>query len=113
MLFRSIASLRRLFPASILVGWKFELEGTVEEARTKGRRQMEDCLTDACVLNGRAYGSGFELISREGEQAHLPNKPALCRFLVEWTERMPIAIGTPRQDSFHPLSSFVRPAPFM
>lgn len=108
-----IASLRRLFPASIVVGWKYELEGTVEEARAKGRHQMEQCLTDACVLNGRTYGAGFEIISRSGEQAHLPDKATLCRFLVEWTERMPMRVETPRQESFHPLSSFVRPAPFM
>jgi phosphopantothenoylcysteine synthetase/decarboxylase len=108
-----IASLRRLFPAGVLVGWKYELEGTAEEARAKGRRQMEECLTDACVLNGHAYGSGFEIISRSGEQARLPDKPALCRFLVEWAERIPMTVGTSRQESFHPLSSFVRPAPFM
>jgi phosphopantothenoylcysteine decarboxylase/phosphopantothenate--cysteine ligase len=108
-----IASLRRFFPATIIVGWKYELEGTAEEARTKGRQQMEECLTDACVLNGHAYGSGFEIISRSGEQAHLPDKSALCRFLVEWTERMPMAVGTPRQESFHPLSTFVPMAPFM
>lgn len=108
-----ITSLRRLFPASIIVGWKYELEGTVEDARTKGRQQMEECLTDACVLNGRTYGAGFEIISRAGEQAHLPDKKALCRFLVEWTERTPMAGNTPRQDSFHPLSTFVPMTPYM
>ncbi len=108
-----IASMRRFFPASILVGWKYELEGTVEEARNKGRKQMEECLSDACVLNGGAYGSGFELIARSGEQAHLPDKAALCRFLVEWTERIPMAGTTPRQESFHPLSTFVPMTPYM
>ncbi len=108
-----IASLRRLFPASILIGWKYELEGTVEDVRAKGRQQMEECLTDACVLNGTAYGSGFEIISRSGEQAHLPDKTALCRFLVGWTERIPMAVATPGQESFHPLSTFVPLAPFM
>jgi phosphopantothenoylcysteine synthetase/decarboxylase len=108
-----IASLRPLFPASIIVGWKYELEGTVEDARTKGRQQMEECLTDACVLNGRVYGTGFEIIARSGEQAHLPDKKALCQFLVAWTERTPMAGSTPRQDSFHPLSTFVPMTPFM
>src|SRR5260221_8235649 len=108
-----IASLRRLFPASLLVGWKYELEGTTEEVVAKGRQQMEDCLTDACVLNGDAYGSGFGIISRSGEQTHLSNKAALCRFLIDWAERMPMAAATPGQESFHPLATFMPLSPFI
>ena len=108
-----IASLRRLFPSSILVGWKYELDGTVDDVLAKGRRQMEDCLTDACVLNGHAYGTGFGLISRSGEQAHLPDKAALCRFLIEWAERIPMALATPGEQSFHALSSFTSLSPFI
>jgi phosphopantothenoylcysteine decarboxylase/phosphopantothenate--cysteine ligase len=108
-----IASLRRLFPASILVGWKFELDGTLDEIRAKGHRQMNDCLTDACVLNGSAYGSGFGLISRTGEQAHLPDRAALCRYLIDWAERTPIALTAPGEPSFHALSSFTSLSPFI
>lgn len=108
-----IASLRRMFPASILVGWKYELDGTIEDILAKGRQQMEDCLTDACVLNGDAYGSGFGLISRSGEQAHLPDKAALCRFLIDWTERTPMAMNTPGQESFHALATFMPLSPFI
>ena len=98
--------MRRLFPASILTGWKYELDGTADEVMAKGRRQIDDCLTDACVLNGRAYGSGFGFLSRSGEQVHLPNKAALCRFLIDWAERTPMALAAPGQQSFHALSSF-------
>lgn len=108
-----IASLRRLFPASILIGWKYELDGTREDVAAKGRRQMDECLTDACVLNGHAYGPGFGVISRSGEQTHLQDKGALCRFLIDWVERMPPAGTTPRQDSFHALSSFTSLSPFI
>jgi phosphopantothenoylcysteine synthetase/decarboxylase len=108
-----IASLRRLFPASILVGWKYELDGNTSDVIAKGRQQIDDHLTDACVLNGEAYGSGFGVISRGGEQVHLPNKAALCRFLVEWAERMPMAETTPGQQSFHALSSFTSLSPFI
>lgn len=108
-----IASLRRLFPASLLVGWKYELDGTTEEVRAKGRKQMDDCLTDACVLNGSAYGSGFGIISRAGEQAHLPDKVALCRFLIDWAERMPMALTKPGQESFHALATFMPLSPFI
>jgi phosphopantothenoylcysteine synthetase/decarboxylase len=108
-----ISSLRRMFPSSILVGWKYELEGTSDEVRAKGRKQMDDCLTDACVLNGDAYGPGFGVISRSGEQAHLPNKETLCRFLLDWAERTPTALTAPGQQSFHALSSFTSLSPFI
>jgi phosphopantothenate---cysteine ligase (CTP) len=108
-----IASLRSLFPSSILVGWKYELDGTADEVLARGRKQMDDCLTDACVLNGSAYGSGFGVISRSDEQVHLPDKAALCRFLIEWAERTPTALATPGEPSFHALSSFTSLSPFI
>ena len=108
-----IASLRRFFPSSILVGWKYELDGTADDVKAKGRRQIDECLTDACVLNGNAYGSGFGVISRTGEQVHLPDKAALCQFLVDWAERTPTALASPREQSFHALSSFTSLSPFI
>jgi hypothetical protein len=108
-----LARMRKLFPASLIVGWKYELDGTLHGIMEKGRQQMEDYLTDACVVNGRAYGNGYGVISRGGEKAHLPDKAALCRFLVEWAEHMPVSGTVPRQDSFHALSSFIPLAPFM
>lgn len=108
-----ISTLRRMFPASILVGWKFELEGTPDDVRAKGRLQMHECLTDACVLNGQAYGDGFGVISRSGEQAHLPDRAELCRFLIDWTSRMPTALAAPGEQSFHALSSFTSLSPFI
>ena len=108
-----ITSLRRMFPASIVVGWKFELDGTTNEVLAKGRRQIDDCLTDACVLNGKAYGPGFGVVSRAGELIHLPDKPALCRFLVDWIERTPMLAGAPGEQSFHALSSFTSLSPFI
>ncbi len=108
-----LAGLRRLFPASILVGWKYELEGTASDLRLKARQQMEENLTDACVLNGPAYGSGFGFLSRTGEFAHLPHKQELCRFLVHWAEHLPQSITTPGQESFHALSTFIPLAPFI
>ena len=108
-----ISSLRRAFPSSILVGWKYELDGTADEVLAKGRKQMDECLTDACVLNGHAYGPGFGFISRSGEQAHLPDKAALCRFLIDWAERTPTALAAPGEQSFHALSSFTSLSPFI
>jgi phosphopantothenoylcysteine synthetase/decarboxylase len=108
-----IASLRRLFPASILVGWKYELDGSAGEVLARGRQQIDECLTDACVLNGAAYGQGFGLLARSGDQVHLPDKTELARFLVEWAEKIPMDQSTPRQESFHALASFMPLGPFV
>ena len=108
-----IATLRRLFPASILVGWKYDVDGSTDEIIASGRRQIDECLTDACVLNGDAYGSGFGLLSRAGERVHLPTKAGLARFLLEWAEKTPMALTTPRAESFHALASFMPLGPFV
>jgi len=42
-------------PQAILVGWKYELAGTRQDALAKAWRQLQENRTDACVLNGRAY----------------------------------------------------------
>ncbi len=108
-----IAGLRKLYPATILVGWKYELDGTRTGVLAKAHAQMEECLTDACVVNGPGYGAGFGVVSRQGEKAHLADKPALCQFLVEWAEHLPLSGLTPRQESFHALASFMPMAPFI
>jgi phosphopantothenoylcysteine synthetase/decarboxylase len=108
-----IAELRRQFPASILVGWKYEVDGTPDSAIAAGRRQIDEFLTDACVVNGQAYGDGFGMVTRAGERVHLPNKPALCRYLIEWAARVPVAAAGPRPESFHALASFMPLGPFV
>jgi len=108
-----IAGLRKMYPATILVGWKYELSGPRDAVLAKAHAQMDECLTDACVVNGPGYGSGFGVVSRQGEMAHLADKPALCRFLVEWAEHLPLSGTTPRQESFHALASFMPMAPFI
>jgi phosphopantothenate---cysteine ligase (CTP) len=57
-----IAELRTWFPKALLVGWKFEVEGNRESAIAEGRKQIADSRTDACVVNGPAYGQGFGLL---------------------------------------------------
>jgi phosphopantothenoylcysteine synthetase/decarboxylase len=79
-----LAALRDLFPASLLVGWKYELAGTRAEALDKARRQILECRSNACVVNGRAFGPGFGFCRSTGELAELENKPALVWYLVNW-----------------------------
>jgi phosphopantothenate---cysteine ligase (CTP) len=66
-----IAGLRNWFPNAKIVGWKFEADGNRAGAIRAARKQIADCRTDACVANGPAYGSGFNLVTTAGEK-HFP-----------------------------------------
>jgi phosphopantothenoylcysteine synthetase/decarboxylase len=65
-----IAQLRGWFPKTKIVGWKFEAEGGRTDAVRVAGRQIKDYSTNACVVNGPAYGGGFGLVTR-GAQKHL------------------------------------------
>jgi len=89
-----IAKMRHLFPESILVGWKYELAGTPPEALAKAARQMQENQTDACVLNGHAYGSGFAFCRPTQPIHECRSKKELVQFLTTWlaeTLRRPMA----------------------
>ena len=72
-----IAELRGWFPRTRIVGWKFEADGGRADAVAAARRQLAECATDLCVVNGAAYGEGFGLLGKNGEPAHLANPPLL------------------------------------
>jgi len=81
-----IGKMRDLFPKSILVGWKYELAGTREEALCKAMRQIDESRSNACVLNGQAYGPGFAFC-RPGSPVHeCSDKAELVRFLSTWLQ---------------------------
>ncbi len=82
-----IAKMRLLFPDSVLVGWKYELAGTNEEVLAKAHKQMTECRTDACVVNGRAFGPGFGFCESGFPVQQRANKVDLARFLVAWIKR--------------------------
>jgi phosphopantothenate---cysteine ligase (CTP) len=78
--------LRKLFPQAVIVGWKYELDGARPDAVARARKQITSSNTDACVVNGGAYGAGFGFVTLGGEDvSHLPDKTRLCEFLVNWT----------------------------
>lgn len=81
-----LTGLRELFPEAVIVGWKYELEGGREEAAAKARSQIVHANTDACVVNGKAYGAGFGLIEPGADHIpHFADKIALAGFLAGWT----------------------------
>ena len=79
-----LGQLRGLFPSAKIVGWKYELDDTREDALAMGRAQITNCATDACVVNGAAYGPGYGFLVGDGTLTHLTDKPALCTWLIDW-----------------------------
>jgi phosphopantothenoylcysteine decarboxylase/phosphopantothenate--cysteine ligase len=77
-----------LFPKALVTGWKFEarVEGIPsqqrEEALAAASLQIANCGSDACVLNGPAYGEGFGHVGKNGDLTHLQDAHTLCAFLA-------------------------------
>jgi phosphopantothenoylcysteine decarboxylase/phosphopantothenate--cysteine ligase len=80
-----IGRLRVWFPKARLVGWKYELEGDRTRVIAQAERQLEENQTDACVVNGLAYGMGFGLVKGPGICRHLLEKSDLFEALAEST----------------------------
>jgi phosphopantothenate---cysteine ligase (CTP) len=77
-----IGRLRDLFPNAYIVGWKFELEGNPADVVQEGLRQIEVNRTDACVVNGNAFGTEFGFCTSQGLIRILPTKDALSDWLL-------------------------------
>ena len=82
-----IGGLREIFPASRIVGWKYELNGAREDALAAAARQITGEKTDACVVNGAAFGPGFGVCVADAEPVFCADKPRLCAWLARWLER--------------------------
>jgi phosphopantothenate---cysteine ligase (CTP) len=81
-----IGVLRDYFPNAVIVGWKLELEGPREDLVHEASRQINVNRTDACVINGRAFGEGFGFCTTKGLERTLASKRDLANFLVQWAE---------------------------
>ena len=77
-----LPQLRALFPKARIIGWKFELDGTRTDVLQKAAQQLRDCSTDGCVVNGRAWGSGFGILARDGTTRELASRAELCAALA-------------------------------
>lgn len=76
-----ITELREWFPTASLVGWKFEVDGDRPGVIALGNNQIRECRTNACVINGPAYGQGFGVVTPDGECAHLQDSKSLFEML--------------------------------
>jgi len=77
-----ISELRGWFPQAQLVGWKYELDGDRALVIDVARQQLAQNRTDACVVNGAAYGDGFGLVTGAGRCEHLADAAALYQALA-------------------------------
>ena len=88
------ATVARRDPADETCDWKYELARTPPGKLAKASWQMQENRTDACVLNGQAYGSSF-VFCRPTQHIHeCRNKTELVQFLTTWltgTLRLPVA----------------------
>lgn len=76
--------LREWFPRARIVGWKYELDGGRDGALGAAWRQMREAGTDACVVNGAAWGGGFGWCEPPAAVIPCADAAALGRALIAW-----------------------------
>lgn len=74
-----------LFPNARIVGWKYELNGEPSDAIQAGINQINKVGSDACIVNGKAYGEGFGFLKPDRQLEHFNNLEQLADSLVSWT----------------------------
>lgn len=70
------------FPQAWITGWKYELEGTREDAIAAGREHIFRRLTHATIVNGASYGPGFAFLEGENAPVHFEQKREVADFLA-------------------------------
>jgi phosphopantothenoylcysteine decarboxylase/phosphopantothenate--cysteine ligase len=83
---RVLNKIRSLAPVAKIVGWKWEAEGTRSDLQRSAREQIEECRTDACVLNGPAFGEGYLFMPKGGE-------PVRCTHPAELGHALAVFLG--------------------
>ena len=75
-----IRQLRKWHPNALLVGWKYEVEGSRDSAISAARAQIKTCKTNACIANGPAYGEGFAVVT--DSLLHCADRRSLFRYWI-------------------------------
>ena len=74
--------LRGWFPLARITAWKYELDGSREDAVRAARAQISQGRSHATVVNGAAYGPGFGVLEAENPPVHFATKRELAVFLA-------------------------------
>ena len=86
-----LPKLRNLFPNARIVGWKFELNGRRSDVLGKARDQIHSAGSDACVVNGLAWGPGYGFCLPDGSVEPCRTADALGERLLSWAEGQVVA----------------------
>ena len=81
---RILNRIRTLALQSKIIGWKWEAEGTKAEAIDSARSQITECRTDACILNGPAYGEGYLFVPAQGDPTSCPDPVTLGNVIASF-----------------------------
>jgi phosphopantothenoylcysteine synthetase/decarboxylase len=83
-----IGKLRRLFPTACIIGWKLEFDGDRADIIAEAEKQIRNNHTDACIVNGPAFGAGFGFCQAEGLMHSVATKQELAEFLLQFAESL-------------------------
>lgn len=84
---RILPHLRQLAPHSRIIGWKWEAEGSAQSLLASAHQQIKECQTQACVLNGPAYGEGYLFVPSQGETIPCSDPIQLGRALALYLQK--------------------------
>jgi len=81
-----LPTFRQKAPDSKIIGWKWEASSSRSRAEEEARKQIEECQTNACVLNGPSYGTGYLIIPAKGPTLHCADPTELGNAIARFVE---------------------------
>jgi phosphopantothenoylcysteine decarboxylase/phosphopantothenate--cysteine ligase len=78
-----IPHLCTFFPAAKIFGWKYEVDGTREQAIALGRKQIRENGTTFCIVNGPAYKNGYGVVDSGEQTIHCDSPDSLYKALLQ------------------------------
>ena len=79
-----LPQLRHWFPHARIVGWKYEADGDASTAVAAAVRQLREAHTQACVVNGPAWGPGFGWLTSTPPCRPCATADDLAATLLDW-----------------------------
>lgn len=77
-----LPKLRSWFSHAQITAWKYEIDGSQDDAISEARQQIISDQSDVSVINGAAYGAGFGVLWDEKMPLHFETKRTLAHFLA-------------------------------
>ncbi len=82
-----LMGLREWFPNARIIGWKFEVEGGPGDVLQRADAQLTRARSDAVVVNGPAWGSGFGFLRPDQSVEPLRDTKALLARIADFLSR--------------------------